>query len=63
MVCENAPAGMRWSREPPERLLHLRCSLLNGQWAELTDHLARHDDVKLAAQPIATQTHDAKSAA
>jgi len=54
---------MRWSREPPERLLHLRCSLLNGQWAELTDHLARHDDVKLAAQPIATQTHDAKSAA
>jgi hypothetical protein len=55
--------GMRWSRERSERLLHLRCILLNGQWAEFADHLARHCDVKLAAQPIPTQSHDAKAAA
>jgi hypothetical protein len=55
--------GMRWSRERSERLLHLRCILLNGQWAEFAAHLARHRDVKLAAQPIPTQTHDAKAAA
>jgi len=55
--------GMRWSRERSERLLHLRCILLNGQWAEFAAHLARRRDVKLAAQPIPTQIHDAKAAA
>ena len=55
--------GMRWSRERSERLLHLRCILLNGQWAEFAVHLARRRDIKLAAQPIPTQTHDAKAAA
>jgi hypothetical protein len=55
--------GMRWSRERSERLLHLRCILLNGQWTEFAAHLSRRCDVKLAAQPIPTQTHDAKAAA
>lgn len=54
--------GMRWSRGRSERLLHLRCILLNGQWADFASHLARRH-IKLAAQPIPTQTHDAKAAA
>ena len=55
--------GMRWSRGRSERLLHLRCILLNGQWAEFASYLARRRDIRLAAQPIPTQTHDAKAAA
>jgi hypothetical protein len=54
--------GMRWSRGRSEFLLHLRCVLLNGQWADFASHLARRQ-IKLAAQPIPTQTHDAKAAA
>jgi hypothetical protein len=55
--------GMRWSRERSERLLHLRCILLNGQWTDFAAHFARRRNIKLAAQPIPTQTHDAKAAA
>jgi len=55
--------GMRWSRGRSERLLHLRCILLNGQWSEFASYLARRHDIRLAAQPIPTQTHDAKAAA
>jgi hypothetical protein len=55
--------GMRWSRHRSERLLHLRCVLLNDQWADFAAHLARRRDVRLAAQPIPTQPHDAKAAA
>jgi hypothetical protein len=55
--------GMRWSRGRSERLLHLRCILLNQQWADFATYLARRHDVRLAAQPIPTETHDAKAAA
>ena len=55
--------GMRWSRGRAERLLHLRCILLNGQWDDFAAYLARRGDLRLAAQPISTETHDAKAAA
>jgi hypothetical protein len=55
--------GMRWSRQRSERLLHLRCILLNGQWDDFVAHLARGTPFKLAAQPTPTETHDAKAAA
>lgn len=55
--------GMRWSRGRAERLLHLRCILLNGLWDDFAHHLAALPDFGLAAQPIPTETHDAKAAA
>jgi len=55
--------GMRWSRQRSERLLYLRCVLLNGQWDELEQHLARRSRFKLAAQPEPTQPHDARKVA
>lgn len=55
--------GMRWSRGRSERLLYLRCILLNGQWDDFVAHLAVADAVKLRAAPIPTRTHDAKAAA
>ena len=55
--------GMRWSRGRSERLLHLRCILLNGQWDDFVAHLAARDVLKLPATPIPTRTHDAKAAA
>jgi hypothetical protein len=54
--------GMRWSRGRSERLLHLRCILLNGQWAAFASFMASRQ-LKLPAQPVATVTHDAKAAA
>lgn len=55
--------GMRWSRGRSERLLHLRCVLLNGQWDDFVAHLAAREALKLLAAPIPTRTHDAKAAA
>lgn len=55
--------GMRWSRGRSERLLHLRCILLNGQWDDFAAHLATRDSFRLRADPIPTRTHDAKAAA
>ncbi len=55
--------GMRWSRGRSERLLHLRCILLNGQWDDFVAHLAASDAIKLPATPVPTRTHDAKAAA
>jgi hypothetical protein len=55
--------GMRWSRGRSERLLHLRCILLNGQWDDFVAYLAARDAIKLPAAPIPTRTHDAKAAA
>lgn len=55
--------GMRWSRGRSERLLHLRCILLNGQWADFATYIAHDRCVSLRPQPIPTQTHDAKAAA
>lgn len=55
--------GMRWSRGRSERLLHLRCILLNGQWDDFAAHIAAHGLLTLPAAPIPTETHDAKAAA
>ena len=55
--------GMRWSRQRSERLLYLRCVLLNGQWDELTKHLASLARFKLPAQPEPTRAHTAKAVA
>jgi hypothetical protein len=55
--------GMRWSRGRSERILHLRCILLNGQWSEFTRYLATLDQTGLAAKPIPTTSHCAKKAA
>jgi len=52
--------GMRWSRKRSERLLHLRCVLLNGQWPEFERWLSRKQQVLLPARPTRTQPHDAK---
>ncbi len=57
----NGP-GMRWSRQRSQRVLHLRCILLNEQWADFTRYLAARTDLTMAAQPEPTQTHDAKAA-
>jgi hypothetical protein len=51
--------GMRWSRGRSEHVLHLRCILLNGQWDEFVAHLARREQLQLAATPTPTRSHDA----
>jgi hypothetical protein len=51
--------GMRWSRDRSERILHLRCVLLNGQWDEFASHLARRGSLQLAATPTPTRSHEA----
>jgi hypothetical protein len=51
--------GMRWSRDRSERVLHLRCVLLNGQWDEFAAHLARQGSLQLAATPTPTRSHEA----
>ena len=55
--------GMRWSRQRSERVLHLRCILLNGQWAEFASYLAAGGHFALPAQPAPTIAHTAKRAA
>jgi hypothetical protein len=55
--------GMRWSRGRSERLLHLRCILLNDQWDDFAQYIANHGSLKLPASPIPTETYDAKAAA
>jgi hypothetical protein len=55
--------GMRWSRQRSERVLHLRCILLNGQWGEFAAYLARRPGFSLAARPEPAMPHTAKSAA
>lgn len=54
--------GMRWSRDRSERVLHLRCVLLNGQWDPFVDDVSDRG-VRLRSAPIPTRTHDAKAAA
>ncbi len=51
--------GMRWSRDRSERIVHLRCVLLNGQWDEFAAHLARRGSLQLAATPTPTRSHAA----
>jgi hypothetical protein len=52
--------GMRWGRGRSERVLHLRCILLNGQWDESVEYLAAQRSVTLPAKPIPARPHDAK---
>jgi hypothetical protein len=54
--------GMRWSRDRAERLLHLRCVLLNGQCDAFVSYVAKQS-FALKAAPVPTGTHDAKAAA
>lgn len=51
--------GMRWSRDRSERVLHLRCVLLNGQGDDFAAHLARRGSLQLAATPTPTRSHEA----
>jgi hypothetical protein len=51
--------GMRWGRDRAEKVLHLRCVLLNGQWDDFCAYLSNRP-VKLAAQPIPATAFDAK---
>ena len=55
--------GMRWSRQRSERVLHLRCILLNEQWEEFTRYLTGGRQLTLAAKPTPTIPHTAKRAA
>lgn len=52
--------GMRWGKARAEAVLHLRCVLLNGQWADFESYLARQHSLRLLSQPVPTVTHDAK---
>lgn len=55
--------GMRWGRERAERVLHLRCVLINGQWDEFTQYLGQRPALRLAARPAEAVSHDAKAMA
>jgi hypothetical protein len=55
--------GMRWGRERAERVLHLRCVLINGQWEELTQYLGKRPALRLAPQPVQARPHEAKQTA
>lgn len=52
--------GMRWGGTRSELVLHLRCIVLNGQWAEFASYIARRG-LTLAAQPVPARPHDAVS--
>lgn len=52
--------GMRWGLDRLERVLHLRCILVNGVWGDFAAHLAALPQVGLAARPMPARTHDAK---
>jgi hypothetical protein len=51
--------GMRWGLDRLERLLHLRCILVNGMWDDFVAHLAGRA-IRLPARPAPARTHDAK---
>lgn len=52
--------GMRWSLDRAERVLHLRCVLLNDQWNDFVEHLSHQPTpLRLAATPTPTRSHDA----
>ena len=52
--------GMRWGKGRAEAILHLRCVLLNGQWAAFESYLARRSSLRLVPKAVPTETHDAK---
>ena len=52
--------GMRWGLDRLERVLHLRCVLVNGMWDEFAVDLAQNRNLRLPAKPMPARTHDAK---
>jgi hypothetical protein len=56
--------GMRWSPARAQRLINLRCVLINGQWAAFEKYVAERDGIpnilRLAPRPVRTVPHDAK---
>ena len=50
--------GMRWG-DRRERLLHLRCILLNGQWQQLGEFLSTKEWFQLPSKPLPAQPYDA----
>lgn len=55
--------GMRWSADRAQRVIHLRCILVNGQWEAFERYVAERAGsnlVRLAARPKPTVPHDAK---
>ena len=54
--------GMRWG-DRRERLLHLRCILINEQWDQFRDHLAAANDLRLPPKPLPAVPYDAKTKA
>ena len=51
--------GMRWGLDRLERLLHLRCILVNGMWDDFVHYFAAKPQIRLAPQPLPARTHDA----
>jgi hypothetical protein len=52
--------GMRWGKARAEAVVHLRCVLLNGLWADFESFLADREALRLVSKPVPTVTHDAK---
>ena len=52
--------GMRWGKGRAEAILHLRCVLLNGLWADFEAYLVRRGSLRLVPKPVPAETHDAK---
>jgi hypothetical protein len=55
--------GARWGRQRSERILHLRCILINRQWSGFTEYLQELERLVLPSKPERARTHDAKAAA
>jgi hypothetical protein len=51
--------GMRWGRERAERVLHLRCIHLNGQWEEFERWLQSDHVLEMMPHPIPAIAHNA----
>jgi hypothetical protein len=56
--------GMHWSRDRAQRLINLRCILINGQWEAFEKYVTERDGapklLRLATRPAPTVPHDAK---
>ena len=52
--------GMRWG-DRRERLLYIRCVLINGQWDDFASYLADRPQMRLPAQPLPARPYDAKT--
>ena len=57
---QNAPNPRVLAAELHPAILHLRCVVLNGLWAEFEAYLARRSSLRLVPKPAPTETHDAK---